>query len=115
MTPTPESPTSESIRSTLAQALELDLVGPGNEHVFARELLPEPPSRWYPTGFLVPSDAPVEMRTDPTAGDGLEDVVHEWRGMPASEPPCPPAGPRPPFAIRPPCRKKRGFCGKGET
>ena len=63
---------SETVRRALVEALELDLVGPGNDHVFARELLPEPPSRWYLTGFLVPSDAPVAQRTDPTADEGLD-------------------------------------------
>ena len=63
---------SAAVRRALVEALELDLVGPGNDHVFARELLPEPPSRWYLTGFLVPSDAPVAQRTDPTADEGLD-------------------------------------------
>ncbi|GEM_PF-3804727 len=43
--------TSESVRSELIGALQLDLIGPANDHQFARELLPESPSRWYLTGF----------------------------------------------------------------
>src|SRR5215813_2870437 len=64
--------TSESVRSQLVEALQLDLVGPSNDHAFARELLPDAPSRWYLTGFLVPSDAPVEQRTDETADDEID-------------------------------------------
>ena len=75
--------TSESIRRELVEALRLDLVGPQNDHAFARELLRESPTRWYLTGFLVPSGAPVEQRTDETAreeidsageGDGTDDA-----------------------------------------
>jgi len=65
---------SETIRRELVEALRLDLVGPSNDHVFARELLPEPPTRWYLTGFLVPSDAPVDQRTDETATDEIDAV-----------------------------------------
>src|SRR6185295_6479949 len=54
------------------EALRLDLVGPSNDHAFGRELLAEPPTRWYLTGFLVPSDAPVDQRTDETATDEID-------------------------------------------
>jgi len=64
--------TSEQIRSELVEALQLDLIGPSNDHAFARELLPDAPSRWYLSGFLVPSDAPVEQRTDETADDEID-------------------------------------------
>ena len=50
---------SIDVRTKLVEALRLDLVGPGNDHAFVRELLPESPSRWYLTGFLVPVAAPV--------------------------------------------------------
>ena len=52
--------TSSEIRSEVVQALGLDLVGPDNDHAFAHELLPEIPSHWYLTGFLVPRNAPEE-------------------------------------------------------
>ncbi len=64
--------TSESVRGELVEALQLDLIGPSNDHEFARELLPETPSRWYLTGFLVPSDAPVEQRVDETATEEID-------------------------------------------
>ncbi|MFZ9937980.1 MAG: DISARM system helicase DrmA [Luteolibacter sp.] len=46
--------TSTHIRSRLIETVELDLIGPRNDHAFARELLPQSPQRWYLTGFLVP-------------------------------------------------------------
>src|SRR5260370_6642497 len=63
---------SETIRGELVEALKLDLVGPSNDHAFARELLTDAPSRWYLTGFLVPSDAPVEQRTGQTSDVELD-------------------------------------------
>ncbi len=42
------------IRSQLVDALRLDLVGPGYDSELASEVLPQAPSRWYLTGFLVP-------------------------------------------------------------
>ena len=62
---------SQEVRSRLVEALRLDLVGPGNDHVFARELLPESPSRWYLTGFLVPCTASAEQRTDETSTEEI--------------------------------------------
>jgi hypothetical protein len=44
--------TSPEARAKLVEALQLDLVGPWPEHPFARELLPENPTRWYLTGYL---------------------------------------------------------------
>ena len=37
---------SDNVRAQLVEALRLDLVGPDNNHPFAHELLPEPPSHW---------------------------------------------------------------------
>ena len=51
---------STSVRKELVEALKLDLIGPGNDHAFAHELLPDAPSRWHLYGFLVPAEAPVE-------------------------------------------------------
>src|SRR5436853_54166 len=63
---------SQLVRGELVETLRLDLVGPSNDHAFAQELLPEPPTRWYLTGFLVPSDAPADQRTDETATDEID-------------------------------------------
>jgi hypothetical protein len=47
--------TSAEIRSQLVAALHSDLIGPGWDDVARRhEPLPQPPSVWYTTGFLVP-------------------------------------------------------------
>jgi hypothetical protein len=64
--------TSVEVRQNLVEALELDLIGPHNEHPFAKELLPESPTRWYLTGFLVPADAPMEQRHDETSDEELD-------------------------------------------
>lgn len=63
---------STMVRAELVEALRLDLIGPDNDHAFAHELLPESPTRWYLTGFLVPRHAPEEQRTDPQAADEID-------------------------------------------
>lgn len=68
--PAPQS--SVEVREQLVQTLRLDLIGPTNDHSFANELLPEPPTRWYLTGFLVPTNAPVEQRFDETSTEEID-------------------------------------------
>ena len=54
---------SLSVRDYLSNALRLDLIGPRPQDTELRkERLPQAPSRWYLTGFLVPADASVEQR-----------------------------------------------------
>lgn len=54
---------SEAARDYLVGALRLDLIGPRpQDSELQRERLQQAPSRWYLTGFLVPSDAPIEQR-----------------------------------------------------
>jgi len=77
---------SLTIRAELVEALRLDVVGPGNSHAFARELLPDAPSRWYLTGFLVPKNAPVEQRTDGTSTEEI-DAAGDTQGMDDASPP----------------------------
>lgn len=61
---------SLEVRAGLVHALQLDLVGPDNTDPCAHELLPEPPTRWYLTGFLSPAGAQLD---DPDQGDdGLD-------------------------------------------
>jgi hypothetical protein len=67
--------TPVEVRSQLAEALRLDLVGPGREEKDAElreEVLPQAPSRWYLTGFLVPIGAGESQRSDETANDELD-------------------------------------------
>ena len=81
----PSESQSIPIRSELVEALRLDLVGPSKDHAFANELLPEAPSRWYLTGYLVPKDAPDDQRIDDTADEeieGAEDTTAADDGTP---------------------------------
>src|SRR5215831_16418288 len=55
---------SVDVRRDLVEALRLDLVGPNNDDAFARELLPEPPTRWYLTGVLSPAGAQIDDADD---------------------------------------------------
>jgi hypothetical protein len=64
--------TSSAIRTELVEALKLDLVGPDNDHAFAHELLPDAPSRWYLSGFLVPTEAPADQKTDETSTEEID-------------------------------------------
>ena len=61
-----------AVRSELVDALQLDLIGPTETLGDKNEVLPQLPSRWYLTGFLVPTDAREEHRTDPTCDDDID-------------------------------------------
>jgi hypothetical protein len=65
--------TSAEVRKALVATLALDLIGPGPGHPLAGEQLWEgdPPSRWYLTGFLVPTRAPESQRFDPSSVEGI--------------------------------------------
>src|SRR5262249_34907228 len=62
--------TSAEVRSKLAHALRLDLIGPEPGEPQAGEVLAVPPSRWYLTGFLVPWSAPVHQKVDEDDAQG---------------------------------------------
>jgi hypothetical protein len=65
--------TSAEVRAELVRALRLDVVGPSPaDKEYAREALPQAPSRWYLTGFLVPYEADVEQRQDPSSNEQLD-------------------------------------------
>ena len=56
-------PDSASVRDYLTNALRLDLIGPRpSDDALAHERIDHAPSRWYLTGFLVPSGAPESQR-----------------------------------------------------
>jgi len=59
------------VRTQLVEALRLDLVGPENGTDLEAEVLPQAPSRWYLTGFLVPLEAGEDQKSDETAQDEL--------------------------------------------
>ena len=67
--------TSREARTKLVEALQLDLVGPDNDHECSHELLPESPTKWYLTGYLVPTDAPEEHRFDKESQDGIGETT----------------------------------------
>ncbi|MCF7961278.1 MAG: DISARM system helicase DrmA [Pirellula sp.] len=60
------------VRSQLVTALQLDLVGPHDGLGNVAELLPQHPSRWYLTGFLVPFEAGESQANDADAGDDID-------------------------------------------
>lgn len=68
--------TSADVRATLVDALNLDLVGPTPDDLpHAEEIVPQPPSKWYLTGFLAPFGASVEVRSDDGAEDDLPEEI----------------------------------------
>ena len=63
----------------LVEALKLDLVGPENGTDLEAEVLPQAPSRWYLTGFLVPLEAGEAQKSDETAQDEFDFDRRRWR------------------------------------
>lgn len=83
---------SVGVRQKLIDALRLDLVGPDNGSALEREILPQSPSRWYLTGFLVPLDAPLEKRVE--EGDESQmDLLPEPTGAAADDAAAPEPSP----------------------
>jgi hypothetical protein len=75
------STTPAAVRSRLIDALQLDLIGPTpDDQIHAEEIIPQPPSKWYLTGFLVPYDAPLAVRSDDTGDDELDAVSRAGAG-----------------------------------
>lgn len=64
--------TSRDVRTNLVEALQLDLIGPDNDHLCAHELLPESPYKWYLTGYLMSTKAPEEIRWDETSDEEID-------------------------------------------
>ena len=60
------------VRACLLDALQVDLIGPSGPLGDPREVLPQAPSRWYLTGFLVPTDADEDQRFDPNSDDEVD-------------------------------------------
>jgi hypothetical protein len=60
------------VRASLLDALQVDLIGPSGPLGDHREVLPQAPSRWYLTGFLVPTDADEDQRYDPNSDDEVD-------------------------------------------
>ena len=59
--------TSAQVRAKLVEALRLDLIGPNpTDLAYQDEILPQAPSKWYLSGFLVPYEAELKDRSDDT-------------------------------------------------
>ena len=82
------------VRTRLVEALRLDLVGPDNGTDLEAELLPQAPSRWYLTGFLVPLEAGEEQRADETGEDDFALTGGEAEANDDDAPPEPAAARR---------------------
>src|SRR5438132_8062406 len=66
--------TPVDVRKQLVHTLGLDLVGPDRDSELLNEVLPPAPSRWYLTGFLVPTDAAEDQKTDEAAVEEVDEV-----------------------------------------
>lgn len=64
--------TSHDVRGKLTYALRLDLVGPDPDSELVNEVLPQSPSRWYLTGFIVPIDAESAQRADENSDEEVD-------------------------------------------
>ena len=88
------APTSPlEVRRDLVDALQIDLIGPTGPLGNHKEILPQTPSRWYLTGFLVPTDADEEQRCDPTSNEELDQAA-EPAGLDDGDTPEKPAARR---------------------
>jgi len=83
------SKTSKEVRASLVEALDLDLIGPWPGHALEREKLNQVPSRWYLTGFLVPSGAGREQRSEETSAEEVDQVSNVSRATDDAAPPEP--------------------------
>ncbi|MBX9568667.1 MAG: DISARM system helicase DrmA [Candidatus Obscuribacterales bacterium] len=95
---TPVAISPVEVREQLVNALQLDLIGPG-EHGSpadwplgdAKEVLEQRPSTWYLTGFLVPNDATAAQKGDDQSVDELDEVTDAPGADDASTPEAAPA------------------------
>jgi hypothetical protein len=93
-TPTAGTATGNScvdVRRSLVDTVRINLIGPDNDHAFAQELLPESPTRWYLTGYLVPTDAPIDQKFDETSTEEIDAAVDVGGTDDATEPDRPAA------------------------
>src|SRR5262245_34566158 len=85
--------TPVEVRQDLVNALKLDLVGPDKGSELEQEILPQAPSRWYLTGFLVPSEASAEQKTEEASQEEV-DQMDERGGSDDANTPEPPSAAR---------------------
>lgn len=80
--------TSVEVRQQLVDAMRLDLIGPRESLGSPGEILPQRPSSWYLTGFLVPLEADESQRGEETAAEEV-DEVDDSAGLEDATPPEP--------------------------
>jgi hypothetical protein len=77
---------SVDVRRELVKALGMDLIGPDGDSDLRNEILPQAPSRWYLTGFLVPIEAEEEQKADESALEGVDELSDAGGGDDAATP-----------------------------
>src|SRR5437868_9970238 len=82
---------SLEVRSRLVDALRLDLIGPSDALGDPKEVVPQAPSRWYLSGFLVPLGADPSQRADEDSADDLDQAGEPGGGLDDDEQPERPA------------------------
>lgn len=77
------------VRQQLASSIVLDLIGPYGTNGYPSEILSQQPSKWYLTGFLVPTESSETQRIDETVTEQLDQSAVPSNGDEAgnSEPP----------------------------
>src|SRR5437763_12211433 len=78
--------TPADVRRELVNTLGLDLIGPDRGSELLDEVLPQAPSRWYLTGFLVPIDADEAQKADESAVEGVDELSDAGGGDDAVTP-----------------------------
>jgi hypothetical protein len=71
---------SVDVRRELVDALQLDLVGPSDTLGDPAEILPQAPSRWYLTGYLVPLEAGGSQKVDDASAEELAETADRIGG-----------------------------------
>jgi Helicase conserved C-terminal domain len=72
--------TSADVRQKLNEALVLDLIGPEVGSVHESETLSQAPSRWYLTGFLVPTDSTPASASDDNQDEEIDKAAEGGGG-----------------------------------
>ena len=79
-TQNPAPADSNAVRDSLVKTLRIDLIGPRpSDQALQLERLKHAPSRWYLTGFLVPTDAPLEQRGQDSEEE-LDEPIEPFHG-----------------------------------
>lgn len=75
----------KEVREQLTESLVLDLVGPTGAIGNHSEVLSQQPSKWYLTGFLVPTDCDEIQKVDETVTEQLDQTTVPSNGEESSD------------------------------